>query len=585
MSCGGRLCLVLFALLLASAVVASESKDPELKQCKHQCKAQQQISKEQKEACIQACKEYIRQKHQGEHGRGGGDILEEEVWNRKSPIERLRECSRGCEQQHGEQREECLRRCQEEYQREKGRQDDDNPTDPEKQYQQCRLQCRRQGEGGGFSREHCERRREEKYREQQGREGGRGEMYEGREREEEQEEQGRGRIPYVFEDQHFITGFRTQHGRMRVLQKFTDRSELLRGIENYRVAILEAEPQTFIVPNHWDAESVVFVAKGRGTISLVRQDRRESLNIKQGDILKINAGTTAYLINRDNNERLVLAKLLQPVSTPGEFELFFGAGGENPESFFKSFSDEILEAAFNTRRDRLQRIFGQQRQGVIVKASEEQVRAMSRHEEGGIWPFGGESKGTINIYQQRPTHSNQYGQLHEVDASQYRQLRDLDLTVSLANITQGAMTAPHYNSKATKIALVVDGEGYFEMACPHMSRSRGSYQGETRGRPSYQRVASRLTRGTVVIIPAGHPFVAVASSNQNLQVLCFEVNANNNEKFPLAGRRNVMNQLEREAKELAFGMPAREVEEVSRSQQEEFFFKGPRQQQQGRADA
>ncbi|KAL0458170.1 UNVERIFIED_CONTAM: Vicilin-like antimicrobial peptides 2-2 [Sesamum latifolium] len=559
---------------------------PELKQCKHQCKAQQQISKEQKEACVQECEEYIRQKHQREHDRcGGGTSSEDEYENCKKAKERLRECSRSCEQQHGEQREQCLTRCQEEYQREKGRHEDDNPTDPEKKFQQCRLQCRRQGEGAGFSREHCERRCEEKYREQKGREGGRGEMYEGRESEEEQEEQGRERIPYVFEDQHFITGFRTQHGRMRVLQKFTDRSELLRGIENYRVAILEAEPQTFVVPNHWDAETVIFVAKGRGTISLVRQDRRESFNIKQGDILKINAGTTAYLINRDNNERLVLAKLLQPVSTPGEFELFFGAGGENPESFFRSFSDEILEAAFNTRRDRLQRIFGQQRQGVIVKASEEQVRAMSHHEEGGIWPFGGESKGTINIYQQRPTHSNQYGQLYEVDANQYRQLRDLDLTVSLANITQGAMTAPYYNSKATKIALVVDGEGYFEMACPHMSQSRGSYQGETRGRPSYQRVTSRLRRGTVVIVPAGHPFVAVASSNQNLQVLCFEVNAKNNEKFPLAGRRNVMNQLEREAKELAFGMPAREVEEVFRSQQEEFFFKGPRQQQQGRADA
>lgn len=26
---------------------------------------------------------------------------------------------------------------------------------------------------------------------------------------------------------------------------------------------------------------------------------------------------------------------------------YFGAGGENPESYFKAFSNEILEAAFN----------------------------------------------------------------------------------------------------------------------------------------------------------------------------------------------------------------------------------------------
>ncbi|KAI8019756.1 Cupincin [Camellia lanceoleosa] len=33
----------------------------------------------------------------------------------------------------------------------------------------------------------------------------------------------------------------------------------------------------------------------------------------------------------------------------------------------------------------------------------------------------------------------------------------------------GSMTAPYYNSRATKIAVVTNGEGYFEMACPHLS--------------------------------------------------------------------------------------------------------------------
>lgn len=28
-------------------------------------------------------------------------------------------------------------------------------------------------------------------------------------------------------------------------------------------------------------------------------------------------------------------------------QAFFGAGGENPESFYRAFSNEILEAAFN----------------------------------------------------------------------------------------------------------------------------------------------------------------------------------------------------------------------------------------------
>lgn len=74
-------------------------------------------------------------------------------------------------------------------------------------------------------------------------------------------------------------------------------------------------------------------------MSLMTKDRRESFNIREGDILMIKAGTIVYLINRDENERLVLAKLLQPVSTPGNFEAFYGAGGENPKSFYRVFSN------------------------------------------------------------------------------------------------------------------------------------------------------------------------------------------------------------------------------------------------------
>ncbi|KAL1550182.1 vicilin-like protein [Salvia divinorum] len=520
------ICLV---VLLASATVALGSQDPELKQCKHQCQTQRHADEKQVRQCEYRCEEYYRQKH---HDDAGND---------RSPIQKLRECNKDCERRHQEQergdrqREDCQRRCQERYERET------------QSYEE-------RGKHG-----------RESYKEREG--------------------ERQTNNPYVFEDRHFFTGMQTQHGRLRILQQFTDRSDLLRGIENYRVAILEAQPLTFVVPSHLDAEILVFVARGRGAVNMVRQERRESFNIKEGDIFRIHAGTTTYLVNRDNNERLVLVKLIQPVNTPGQFEEFFGAGGQNPESYFNAFSNEILEAAFNVDAERVKRLFGQQRQGAIIKASAEQIRSMSQHQEGGIWPFGGESKGTHNIYDKRPIYNNNFGQYYEVDSSQFRQLRDLDIAISFSNMSQGAMTAPFYNSKATKIAVVVEGEGYFEMACPHLSRSQ-SQRGEESYRPrgetaSYKTVRSRLKTGTVVVVPAGHPFVAVASNNQNLQIVSFKVNADNNEQFTLAGRRNVMNQLEREAKELAFGMPAREVEEVLRSQEEEFFFEGPSR----RADA
>ncbi|KAM7501365.1 hypothetical protein LguiB_000269 [Lonicera macranthoides] len=108
----------------------------------------------------------------------------------------------------------------------------------------------------------------------------------------------------------------SQNGRVWVLAKFKERSKLLMGIENYRMGILQPDPSTFFIPTHWDADTLFFVARGKGTINLASEERRESFNLRHGYVFKVPAGTTTYLINMHNNERLILTKLILPVSTP-----------------------------------------------------------------------------------------------------------------------------------------------------------------------------------------------------------------------------------------------------------------------------
>jgi hypothetical protein len=56
--------------------------------------------------------------------------------------------------------------------------------------------------------------------------------------------------------------------------------------------------------------------------------------------------------------------------------------------------------------------------------------------------------------------------------------------------------------------------------------------------------------------------------------------------FVLQGKWNVIGEMDREAKELAYGVPAKEVDQIFGKQQEEFFFPGPRRQRrEGRAYA
>lgn len=229
----------------------------------------------------------------------------------------------------------------------------------------------------------------------------------------------------------------------------------------------------------------------------------------------------------------------------------------------------ICLGTHQVNRDRLQEWLGQMKKGFIVKATEEQIRALSDHAGGkGLWPSG-ESTSTINILRQRPLHSNEYGEIRDVNPDDFKPFQDLNVGVAFANMTQvhsvftfysywwclyihhpsmciivqGAMSTMFFNSKSTKICVVPNGEGYIQMACPHLSSSSSEESEEGHGdggfryqsNPGYEQVNTRLRPGIVFIAPPGYPFVMVASKNQNLEVLCFVINARNNERTPLAG--------------------------------------------------
>lgn len=67
---------------------------------------------------------------------------------------------------------------------------------------------------------------------------------------------------YYFHSQRLQSHFKSEHGHTRYLERFTEKSDLLRGIENYRFTVFEANPNTFVLPHHIDAEAVLVVVNG-----------------------------------------------------------------------------------------------------------------------------------------------------------------------------------------------------------------------------------------------------------------------------------------------------------------------------------
>lgn len=69
--------------------------------------------------------------------------------------------------------------------------------------------------------------------------------------------------PFYFSKENFSTPLSTKEGKLSILQRFSENTlHPLRGIQNYRIALLEANPNTVLIPHHYDAETLVFVVEG-----------------------------------------------------------------------------------------------------------------------------------------------------------------------------------------------------------------------------------------------------------------------------------------------------------------------------------
>lgn len=251
-----------------------ETSPRELEQCQQRCLFEESDRREQKQ-CQRRCEEQVSREREEERHlkqrQRDGEREGEYQWEReereeqpeereqyqgrkRDPEEEYRQCQQVCKRQEARQQPQCQRRCERQYedQQRVGRREDENHHhhDPQRRYEQCRKQCERK-EKGEQQQQQCKSWCE-KQREKEGNSLG----------ENLGEEHQQRNNPYYFHAQRFQYRFKSQEGHMRVLQRFSQKSHLLRGIDNYRLAILEANPSTLVVPHHSDAETILVVVKG-----------------------------------------------------------------------------------------------------------------------------------------------------------------------------------------------------------------------------------------------------------------------------------------------------------------------------------
>ncbi|KAH1190985.1 Beta-conglycinin, beta chain [Glycine max] len=400
--------------------------------------------------------------------------------------------------------------------------------------------------------------------------------------------------PFYFRSSNsFQTLFENQNGRIRLLQRFNKRSPQLENLRDYRIVQFQSKPNTILLPHHADADFLLFVLSGRALINLVKPDDRDPYYLDRGNYAQRTlAGTTVYLVNPDKKNDLRIITLAIPN--------FFLSSTQDQQSYLQRFSENILEASFNSEFEEINRVlFGgeerqqqceqrQQQEGVIVEISKEQIRQLSRRAKSSSRKTISSEDEPFNLRSHNPIYSNNFGKFFEITPEKNPQLGtwiscsvlwistkllNNDLLFLCSQIL-GALLLPHFNSKAIVILVIDEGEASIEF----VGIREQQQEEEIREVRKYR---AELSEDDIFVIPAAYPFVVNATSNLNF--LAFGVNAENNQRNFLAGDKdNVVSQIQRQVKELAFPAgSARDVEKLIKNKKKSYFADAQPQQKKG----
>ncbi|GMI89050.1 hypothetical protein like AT2G28490 [Hibiscus trionum] len=365
---------------------------------------------------------------------------------------------------------------------------------------------------------------------------------------------------------------RTDAGEMRVV-----RSLRVRIIEKpLHIGFITMEPQSLLIPQYLDSSLILFVRRGEARVGCIYNDEMVERRLKIGDVYHIPAGSTFYILNPGEGQRLQIICSIDPSESMnlGTFQSFFIGGGTYPTSVLAGFSPETLSTAFNVSVSRLKEFLMRQQDGPIVHVApshapsiwtrlsqlqvEDRLKQVKRIVQGEVeqvkeWSwwnlfgmfsrnggkiFKDKAPHSYNIYKRSPDFRNDYGWSVAVDESDYKPLKDSGTGIYLVNLTAGSMMAPHVNPRATEYGIVLRGTGRIQIVFPN-----GTLAMDT-----------KVKEGDVFCVPRYFAFCQIASRSSPFEFFGFTTSSHKNMPQFLAGANSLLHALRTPELAAAFGV-------------------------------
>ncbi|CAD5166711.1 unnamed protein product [Musa acuminata subsp. malaccensis] len=410
-----------------------------------------------------------------------------------------------------------------------------------------------------------------------------------REREIGGEEEVRGTTASPFKLEKSEQVVKTEGGEVRVVRGFGSSSKWGGGgpVSPMHIGFIFMEPKTLFIPQYLDSSLILFVHRGDVRVGWIYKDGLAERQLKMGDIIHIPAGSTFYMVNAGEGQRLQIICSIDTSDSMdfSPYQSFFIGGGMYPTSVVAGFDMGTLSTAFNVTEEEVQAILGSQTGGPIVLLTGEAAERIDRRrrkgllefhdeeEEDGWWTwrklltgilgggFGDRNRGKkrpvrspdpYNVYDRDPDFRNDYGWSLALDEHDYHPLKHSDIGVYVVNLTAGSMMAPHVNPRATEYGVVLGGSGEVHVVSPN---GTGAMKAE-------------VAEGDVFWIPRYFPFCQVASRSGPLEFFGFTTSARRNRPQFLVGASSILTAMMGPELAAGFGVSEEQLRDVVDAQRE-----------------
>ncbi|KAF7153199.1 hypothetical protein RHSIM_Rhsim01G0219700 [Rhododendron simsii] len=359
---------------------------------------------------------------------------------------------------------------------------------------------------------------------------------------------------------------RTDAGEMKVVR---GSHGWISDMPNIHVGFVTMDPNSLFIPQYLDSDLILFIRRGEARVGSIYKDELIEKRLNCGDVYRIPAGSTFYLVNTADGQQLHVICSIEKSDSIG-WGTFQVSESQVRQILTRQKSGPIISLS-NSHQSRVWTQFLEmkhyERVQCLKRMAQVHEEATEQDEEPIIWKllnsvFGNHVSGkdegrsskpeSYNLFDMKPDFENDYGSSVAIDQSAYSPLRQSGVGIYLVNLTAGSMMAPHLNPTATEYGIVLRGSGRIQIVFPNGTLAMNA----------------KVNEGDVFWIPRYFPFCQIASHSGPFEFFGFTTSAGRNQPQFLVGSNSVLQSMRGPALAAAFGVSEERLERIVNAQSE-----------------